>query len=139
MKSSQSTIIGSLIVIVITVILGIAMLSWGMSALSVQQSGFASIYNTRLQELLDNYNIEYVYENSSSTLTVWVGNYGPTVVKIVEIVVYNTTYTYSKSLSLAVPPSSLVKITLSGLSLSKNSVYYIKLIAEDGSWEVSSF
>lgn len=136
---SQSTIIGSLIVIVITVMLGLALLSWGMSLFGTTQSGFNSIFFTKAQMVEDNFNIEYVYENSSSSLTVWVGNYGQTGVQIVDLLVYNSTYSYTYKCNVMVPPSGLAKITVSGkgLQLMKGSLYSVKVIASDGNTAVS--
>jgi hypothetical protein len=134
---SQSTIIGSLIVIVITVILGIAILSWGTSLFTSQQTGFNSIFFTKTQMVLDNFDIEYAYENSSNTLTVWIGNYGQTGVQIISVMVYNSTYSYSYKCNIIVPPSGLSKVTVNGLQLIKGSVYTVKVVASDGNTAVS--
>ena len=134
---SQSTIIGSLIVIVITVILGIAILSWGTSLFTSQQTGFNSIFFTKTQMVLDNFDIEYAYENSSNTLTVWVGNYGQTGVQIISVMVYNSTYSYIYKCNIMAPPSGLSKITVNGLQLIKGSVYTVKVVASDGNTAVS--
>ncbi|MDP8024141.1 MAG: hypothetical protein RAK20_06735 [Conexivisphaerales archaeon] len=139
---SQSTIIGSLIVIVITVILGIAILSWGVSLFTSTQSGFNSIFFTKAQMVEDNFNIEYINESPSSSsivngLTIWVGNYGQTGVQIISVIVYNSTYSYTYKCNVMVPPSGLAKINIDGLQLVKNGVYSVKVVASDGNTAVS--
>jgi len=134
---SQSTIIGSLIVIVITVTLGITVLSWGMYVFTTQQTGFNSIFYTKTQMIQDNFNIEYINQSPPNTMTVWIGNYGQTDVQIVGITVYNSTYIHFYKYDVIVPPSGLAKVTIIGLKLVKGSVYNVEVIASDGSTVVS--
>jgi len=134
---SQSTIIGSLIVIVITVTLGITVLSWRMYVFTTQQTGFNSIFYTKTQMIQDNFNIEYINQSPPNTMTVWIGNYGQTDVQIVGITVYSSTYIHFYKYNVIVPPSELAKVTIIGLKLVKGSVYNEEVIASDGSTVVS--
>ncbi|MGC9209020.1 MAG: hypothetical protein ACP5GH_04120 [Nitrososphaeria archaeon] len=132
-RGSQSTIIGSMIVLVIVVIFGIAVLSWGVMLFNSQQSGLSSLYMSEYRALSDNYNIEEVYINSSSTMTVWIGNYGQSEVQVVSVIVYNDSYSYLYRCSVVIPPGGLGKITVSGLNVQRDGVYSVKVVASDGS------
>ncbi|MGC8557612.1 MAG: hypothetical protein ACP5NC_01280 [Nitrososphaeria archaeon] len=135
MKKAQSTIIGSLIAIVITVIFGIAVLSWGSAYLGNVGQGFNSLYMSEQNQLSENFKVEYIYANSSG-IYVWVGNYGSQEVILEGVTVSNSSYFTYIPLSSKVPlaPGGLVSIKFS-FNL-QNSEYQIKVYSTDGAYAV---
>lgn len=86
------------------------MLSWGSAYLSNVGQGFNSLYTSEQNRLSENFRVEYIYINSSKTLTTWVGNYGTQEIVLDGVVVSNSTYSQYIPLSsrISLPPDGLV-------------------------------
>ncbi len=136
MKRAQSTIIGSLITIVITIIFGVAVFSWASFYMGNLSSGFTEFYRTGQAAVETRIGVEEAYASSPTQVTVWVGNYGALSASIVSISISNSTYGMTVSVSNAkVPPGSVkaISVSIHSPGLSKG-LYTVTVYASDGAY-----